>query len=96
MAVGSNLTLKDKKLSIEAKESFRILEKALSPAINTNPTFEPIKLGLPQGRKGESTPLSPSLCGDWDEVRTYGDKVKRVAALIYAHFKNELLMPKGR
>jgi hypothetical protein len=35
--------------------------------------------------------LRTTMCADWDEVRTYGDKVRRAAALIYAHFRKELL-----
>jgi len=30
------------------------------------------------------------LLADLDDVRTYGYKAKRVVALIYTHFKNEL------
>jgi site-specific DNA recombinase len=90
-AVGLNLTLKDKKLSIEAKIPFSILEKSLSAELDENVRFEPETLGLAQSQKGESMGARPSLCGGRDEVRTYGDKLKRAAALIYAHFRKELL-----
>ena len=95
MAVGSNLSLKDKKLNIEAKESFRSFGNGLFGATDTDPTSEPEKLNPPQGEREKARFRSQSV-RDWDYVRTYGDKVKRAAALIYAHFKNELLMPKGR
>ena len=89
--VGSNLTLRDKKLSIEAKEPFRILENALSPVSLINSTFEPENRGLVQRPNPENITLSPTLCGGRDEVRTYGDKLRGAAALIYAHFRKELL-----
>ena len=34
--------------------------------------------------------------GDLDDVRTYGYKASRAAALIYAHFKKEFGMPLKR
>jgi hypothetical protein len=34
--------------------------------------------------------------GDLDDVRTYGYKASRAAALIYAHFKKEFGMPLRR
>jgi glucose-6-phosphate dehydrogenase assembly protein OpcA len=34
--------------------------------------------------------------GDLDDVRTYGYKASRAAALIYAHFKKEFAMPHKR
>jgi hypothetical protein len=33
-----------------------------------------------------------SVLGDLDDVRTYGYKASRAAALIYAHFKKEFGM----
>jgi hypothetical protein len=35
----------------------------------------------------------PSWLGDSDDVRTYGYKAERAAALIYAHFKKEFDLP---
>jgi site-specific DNA recombinase len=95
-AVGLNLTLKDKKLNIEAKKPFLILEKSLSPEVGGNRGFEPENVGLEQRRNSETIPSRPSLCGGRDEVRTYGDKLRRAAALIFAHFKNELTFPGRR
>ena len=93
LGVGSNLTLRDKKLSIQAKEPFRIVEKILSPANDGNETFEHENIVVPHGRKGEVTHLCPSLRGEWDEVRTWKDRAEKAAELIYAHFINELLLP---
>ena len=37
-----------------------------------------------------------SRVSDFEEVRTYGHKAERAAALIYAHFKKEFRLPVGR
>lgn len=92
-AVGSNLILKDKKLSIEAAEPFLILKKSLSHDFDGKMRFEPEKIGLPQGRNERITTVGPSQRGLRDDVRTYGDKIKRAAMLIYTHFRKQLLLP---
>jgi site-specific DNA recombinase len=86
---GSNLTLKDKKLSIEAKEPFFILEKSMSDEKPENDPIEPKNIGLVSTQKEACAFLRPNVLGGLDDVRTYGYKAERAAALIYAHFKKE-------
>ena len=93
LAIGSNLTLKDKKLCIQAKKPFLLLEKSLNSDEHQNEPLEPENVGLPQGQKEANAPLRPRLLGDLDDVRTYGYKALRAASLIYAHFKKEFCFP---
>ncbi len=91
--IGLNLTLKDKMLSIEAKKPFIILQNSLDSDLLKTSGFEPKTAAQPQGQNIERTWGRPTLCGGWDEVRTYGAKMKEMVASIYAHFKKELLLP---
>jgi len=69
-AIGSNLTLKDKKLFIEAKNPFLILEKSLPRIHAVQLKFEPEKIG---SIKAQSATFgvwkAPRLPGQ-DDVRT--------------------------
>lgn len=94
--VGSNLTLKDKKLRIEARKPFFILGNTLFPAQPLSSPIEPEDTEAPQGRKIPSVFLRPYLRGELDDVRAYGLKAERAAALIYAHFKKEFGFPDGQ
>ena len=96
LAIGSNLTLKDKKLCIEAKKPFFILENSLSSNEHEHSKIEPETIRLSQGQKKHNTSPCPRLLGDLEDVRTYGYKASRAAALIYAHFKKEFGMPHER
>jgi site-specific DNA recombinase len=94
--VGSNLTLKDKKLLIEARKPFVILGNTLSPAMPVIPPIEPEKTEVAQWQNVPSSVVSPYLRGERDDVRTYLRKAERAAALIYAHFKKEFGLPDKR
>ena len=87
--MGSNLTLKDKKLLIEARKPFFILGNALSPEKPVILPIEPKKTQAAQWQNIPSLFLSPYMRGERDDVRTYMHKAERAAALIYAHFKKE-------
>ena len=87
--IGSNLILTDKKLLIEAKKPFFILENTLFPEKPIISPIEPEKTEVAQGRKIHSIFMRPYLLGDLDDVRTSIRKAERAAALIYAHFKKE-------
>ncbi len=63
---GSNLTLKDKKLNIEAREPFFILEKSMSDARPTTEPIEPENIGLSQGPNEASASVCPNVLGDLD------------------------------
>jgi hypothetical protein len=94
--IGSNLILKDKKLLIEARKPFFILENTLSPEM---PIIWPIEPEKTKAAYGQITPtlfLRPLVRGERDDVRTYLHKAERAAALIYAHFKKEFGVPDKR
>jgi site-specific DNA recombinase len=93
LTIGSNLILKDKKLRIEAVKPFFLLENSLSANEAETPPIEPENVQEPSGRKGANLPSSPFVRGGVDEVRAFGLKAERAAALIYAHFKKEFGLP---
>jgi DNA invertase Pin-like site-specific DNA recombinase len=94
--MGSNLTLKDKKLLIEARKPFFILGNTLSSDKLVIPTIEPTKTKAAQWQNIPSLFLSPYMRGERDDVRTCLHKAERAAALIYAHFKKEFGLPNKR
>ena len=83
--IGSNLILKDKKLLIEAKKPFFILENTLSPENPKMQSIEPEITETVQGQKIPSLFLRPCLLGDLDDVRTSMRKAQRAAALTLFH-----------
>ena len=69
--LGSNLTLKDKKLSIGLKKPFSVIEKVSCGIPEIKAEFEPKKSGV-DTRKFEASLLkNPILRGGLDDVRTY-------------------------
>ena len=94
--MGSNLVLKDKMLSIQALEPFFILENVLNSDEHGNQSIEPKKIIAPYRQNIPNASLRPNMCGSRDDVRTYGYKAERAAALIYAHFRKEFLLPVRR
>lgn len=63
LTIGSNLTLKDKKLSIEARQPFFILEESMSDKDPENKPIEPENADQPQGSNGASVTVNPSVLG---------------------------------
>ena len=64
-----------------------------------NPLLSPIEpknTEVAQGRKIPSILMRPYLLGDLYDVRAYGYKAERAAALIYAHFKEEFGLPTNK
>jgi hypothetical protein len=92
-AFGSNLVLKDTILSIQALKPFMILETALNGDEAPNEPIEPNNIGSTHSPKGPNASLRPEMCGSPDDVRTYGYKAERAAALIYAHFRKKYMLP---
>ena len=69
--VGSNLTLKDKTLRIQAPEPFFILENVLNGDDHRTETFEPENIGLPQGQNeanATACPLERALREDIEAI----------------------------
>jgi len=71
LAIGSNLTLKDKILRIEARKPFFILEKSLPAGEQQNEAIEPDTKGIPQRQKAPNGHLRTRQSGDLDDVRTF-------------------------
>jgi DNA invertase Pin-like site-specific DNA recombinase len=88
-AMGSNLILKDKMLSIQALKPFLILETTFHGHDTSNEPIEPENIGPTHTQKLLNDSLRPNMCGSRDDVRTLEHKAERAAALIYAHFKKE-------
>jgi len=61
-AIGSNLTLKDKILIIEARKPFFLIETTLSLPVAPKERFEPKIIGLSQGWNVPFTQPCPTLC----------------------------------
>jgi len=70
-ALGSNLTLKDKKLFIQVKKHFLLLEKISSRVPEVKGRFEPKKFALNKGKIEEVYSKNPILWKALDEVRTW-------------------------
>jgi DNA invertase Pin-like site-specific DNA recombinase len=88
--LGSNLILKDKKLSIDLKKPFSAIEKISCGIPEVKAGFEPEKSGV-DTRKFEASLLkNPILRGGLDDVRTYC--MENAEILYIPSFKNNLSM----
>ena len=96
LAVSSNLALKDKKLSIEAKKRFLLVESCCPGHACENQTFEPDNALTSQGRNGDSASDRLNLCASRDDVRTSRYENKELVKSIYAFFRAECLSPAFR
>jgi site-specific DNA recombinase len=88
LAIGSNLTLKDKKLCIEAKKPFFILETSMTAGRRSNGTIERENMPAPQGRKEANASPCPNLLGGLDDVRTNERKLKNLVRKVYHFFRS--------
>lgn len=95
-ALGANLILKDKMLSIQALEPFLILKTTLHGDETPDEPIEPENIGSAHRPKGPNASPRPGMCGCQDDVRTYEGKALRAAALIYAHFKKKFQQSPSR
>jgi hypothetical protein len=91
--IGSNLTLSGQKLSIEPKKPFFLIEECLRGDEAENGALEPVKNGSVERLPVQSPYANPTVLGDLDEVRAFGIKAERAAALIYTHFMKEFGTP---
>lgn len=87
-AIGSNLTLKDKKLCIEASKPFFLLETSQRGIEGGIEAFEPEKTSSPQGPEGKPVSHRPTLCSQGHDVRTYGPKMRSLVESIYHFFRD--------
>jgi hypothetical protein len=88
-ALGSNLFLKNKRLSIQALKPFLIIETAFHGGERPNEPIEPKNNGSTHGQIVKVTSHCPNMSACPDDVRTYKDRAERAASLIYAHFMKE-------
>jgi site-specific DNA recombinase len=86
--IGSNLILKDKKLSIEAKKPFFILGNSRSGYKYENIEIEPENIGLLQRQKEANASLSPTLGAIRHDVRTLTHKNEKSVKAIYHFFQS--------
>jgi len=91
--IGSNPLLKGKKLLIQAKEPFLILENSVSMPNVPNESIEPEKTEAAQGEIDHRASLNVSVLGDLEEDRTEDRRALRVVALMYAHFRKQFGEP---
>lgn len=68
--IGSNLVLKDKKLSIHAAKPFSILEEGLETVPEARERIEPPKNGSTKGQTASLDAVNPRWCGLVEAVRT--------------------------
>lgn len=90
--IQSNLTLVDRKLRIEAKEPFYLLEKSKTGLISENQAIEPEEVGLLQGRNRPSVVVSPNVLAGLNEVRNM-QTTQGAVARIYEYFKSRMARP---
>ena len=88
VAIGSNLILKGKKLFIEAKKPFLILETSLPRIKPENNNFEPEKNTVMQRQNAPFGAPCLSFRGQRDKVRTYGIKERKLVRSIYHFFRS--------
>ena len=92
LTVGSNLTLRDKKLRFEAKRPFELLEQALSGDQPETEPVEPENGGSTGGWNGATIARSRTGLAHLDEVRNL-HRIQIAAARIYRHFKSQVVRP---
>jgi hypothetical protein len=91
VTLGSNLTLKDKILFIEARKQFFILEKSMSAEKPRNESIELENTGLSQGQKSAYLSVYPNVLGGLDDVRTLRHKIEHSVKEIHHFFESVCL-----
>lgn len=85
--IGSNLTLKDKNLKIEAMKPFFLLEKSLSGDGGANMSIEPEKHGLVEPHNEGDATLILRVLGDVDDGRTLTRGQRHLVRSVYQFFE---------
>ena len=91
--MGSNLTLKDKKLLIEARKPFFILGNWLAPELLIIAPIEPEKTQATYGPMTPTWLLRPLLRGGGDDVRTMQGRNEQLVQAIYHFFQSACASP---
>jgi DNA invertase Pin-like site-specific DNA recombinase len=71
LEIGSNLTLKEKKLNVSNVNLYSMIINGLLAAKTKNPLFEPEKIDDTSGRNGVFVDVCPTLLRMLNDVRTY-------------------------
>jgi hypothetical protein len=87
-AIGSNLTLANKKLCIEAKKPFFILEKSISGIEHANQAIEPKNIYISPQQNDYKLSPGPNVLGGLDDVRNYGSVERFLVKSIYHFFRS--------
>ena len=91
--IGSNLTLKDKKLRIEAMKPFLLLETSVFQRGGESDPFEPTSGGLEQDSNDQINSELPSVLGGLEDVRTLQHRNEYLVKAIYHFFRSVCLSP---
>lgn len=86
VAVGSNLTLSNKKLNIDAKIPFRIITDSLTRPVRPSSPIEPKNRLVKSGQSGDRTDSFTSLRGSRYDVRTWKGKVRAMVRKLLGYF----------
>jgi len=92
-AVGSNLALIDKKLKIEAKKPFYLLEKSACGCEVEIDHIEPPKTEATHGKNDHSQSECLRELGNLDAVRTLERKNQRLVRTVYQYFRIRGMCP---
>jgi hypothetical protein len=86
--IGSNLTLKDKILCIEARKPFFIIGESKSGEKTEIEPIEPENIGLPYRRKEACASLPPRLLAGLEDVRTLRHRSEHLVKSVYHFFQS--------
>lgn len=87
-SISSNLTLKAKKLILEANKPFSIMEEVISCADSDSGPLEPENPAAKQGQNEQLQSHRLTGCRQRDTVRTYGPRERKAVEDIYNFFKS--------
>jgi hypothetical protein len=93
ITIGSNLTLEGKKLSIEARKPFFLMENSGPGDEAGNDRIEPENILLPQRPKEAFTSSLPGGRGRREDVRTCDINNKKLVKSVYHFFKKLCMSP---
>jgi len=88
--IGSNLTLRDKKLCIEAAKPFFLIEKSMTGPAGGNQPLEPENDLVPYSQREASASSCPSVLGGLDDVRTFTRKHRHLVRSVYQFFQKRV------
>jgi site-specific DNA recombinase len=88
VTVGSNQSLRDENLIIEARKPFVLIQKFKSNKGASDERIEPEKTSVKKGRNGGTRHPNLTLLRDVKEVRTNGRKLKNLARKVYRFFRS--------